>query len=492
MHTSPALKIEAKVSDKRMARQLKKDGETVFLRKKFTLLRAISMIISTMVGSGIFISPKGVLQNTGSVGLSLVVWLACGFLSMLGALCYAELGTSITKSGGHYVYLLETLGSLPAFLYLWAEFFAVGPANLAVLALAFGRYIWEPFFTPCSAPILAVKLTSVFGFCTVTALNSWSVSWSAKLQTFLSVIKLTALALIIVPGMILLKEGHTENFQGAFDSSTVALDRLSVAFYPGMFAYSGWFQVSYFREEVVNPERNIPLAVIISVVTVIIGYLLTNVSYYTVLTTESVLASEAVAVSFAEQAFKGLASVLPVLVALSCLGTLNSGSFGASRTLFVASREGYWPKIFSMINIQRNTPLPAVLLYVPMVIVLISIGDIFYLLNFMGFSRWLFIGLATLGLIVHRYRHPELPRPFKVPLVISVAFTAICVFTVGISVYSAPDSVGFGCLAVLTGLPIYYLIVYRAKSTCCSAISNYITLNLQILLQAVPQEICTY
>ncbi|XP_053889681.1 cystine/glutamate transporter-like isoform X2 [Malaclemys terrapin pileata] len=274
----------------------KKEEEAVFLRKKITLLRAFSLLIGSMVGSGIFISPKGVLKNSGNVGVSLIVWFACGILSLFGALSYAELGTRITKSGGHYIYVLETLGPLPSFLYLWAEYFAIRPANSAVISLAFGNYILEPFFAPCAAPLPAVKLVALLGFYTVLILNSWSVSWSARLQNVLSVIKLLALALIIVPGMMLLAQGHTENFQDAFSSQSLALDKLPLAFYAGMFAYSGWFQTSFVREELVRPERNNPLAVIVSVVTVIVGYMLTNVSYYTVLTAEDVLASQAVAV----------------------------------------------------------------------------------------------------------------------------------------------------------------------------------------------------
>ncbi|XP_064011555.1 cystine/glutamate transporter-like isoform X4 [Pogoniulus pusillus] len=274
----------------------KKGDEAVFLRKKITLLRAFSLLIGSMVGSGIFISPKGVLKNSGSVGFSLVVWFACGLLSMFGALCYAELGTRITKSGGHYIYILETLGPLPSFLFLWAEFFAIRPANSAVVSLAFGRYMLEPFFAPCAAPVSAVKLVSLLGYYMVLTLNSWSVTWSARLQTALSVVKLLALALIIVPGMMLLAQGHTENFQDAFDKQSLVLDKLPLAFYAGMFAYSGWFQTGFVREELVRPERNIPLAVIVSVITVIVGYMLTNVSYYTVLGRQDVLASPAVAV----------------------------------------------------------------------------------------------------------------------------------------------------------------------------------------------------
>ncbi|XP_068859299.1 cystine/glutamate transporter-like isoform X2 [Aphelocoma coerulescens] len=493
-----------------------KKEEAIFLRKKITLLRAFSLLIGSMVGSGIFISPKGVLKNSGSVGFSLVVWFSCGLLSMFGALCYAELGTRITKSGGHYIYILETLGPLPSFLFLWAEFFAIsmwflthflrkayeknsmgihhlhGPANSAVVSLAFGRYMLEPFFAPCAAPVPAVKLVSLLGYYTVLTLNSWSVTWSARLQTALSVVKLLALALIIVPGMMLLAQGHTEHFQDAFDRQSLVLDKLPLAFYAGMFAYSGWFQTSFVREELVKPERNIPLAVIVSVITVIVGYMLTNVSYYTVLGTQDVLASPAVAVSFVQRALKSLISVVPVLVALSCFGTMNGGIFTFSRTLFVASREGQWPPLFSMIHIRRHTPLPAVMLMFPLVTAMVCIGDIYHLLNFFSFSRWLFIGLATLGLIVHRHRHPELHSPFKVPLFVPVSFTIICLFTVAMSFYSDPVSISIGCTMVLSGFPVYYLIIHRQMSDRCRNLFYYLTHKLQLLLEVVQQEIKTY
>ncbi|XP_030400046.1 cystine/glutamate transporter-like isoform X1 [Gopherus flavomarginatus] len=470
----------------------KKEEEAVFLRKKITLLRAFSLLVGSMVGSGIFISPKGVLKHSGNVGVSLIVWFACGILSLFGALCYAELGTRITKSGGHYIYVLETLGPLPSFLYLWAEYFAIRPANSAVISLAFGNYILEPFFAPCAAPLPAVKLVALLGYYIVLILNSWSVSWSARLQNVLSVIKLLALTLIIVPGMMLLAQGHTENFQDAFSSQSLALDKLPLAFYAGMFAYSGWFQTSFVREELVRPERNNPLAVIVSVVAVIVGYMLTNVSYYTVLTAEDVLASQAVAVSFAQKAFQRLVSVIPILVALSCFGTMNGGIFTFSRTLFVASREGQWPPLFSMIHIRRHTPLPAVMLMLPLVTAMVCVGDIYHLLNFFSFSRWLFIGLATLGLIIHRYRHPELPRPFKVPLFIPLSFTVICLFAVGMSFCSDPVYVSIGCAMVLSGFPVYFLMISRPIPDCCRTTFYYLTVKLQVLLEVVRQEIRTY
>ncbi|MEE6477711.1 hypothetical protein FKM82_011597 [Ascaphus truei] len=440
----------------------KKQDGAVYLRQKITLLRAISLTIGTIIGSGIFISPKAVLKNSGNVGLSLIIWLACGVLSMCGALSYADLGTSIKKSGGHYIYLLETLGPVPAFLRLWAEFVMIRMSLL--LSLAF-----------------------------IIALNCWSVTWSANLQTVFAVLKLLAIGLIIVPGMIALSEGHTENFQDAFDTTSLALDKIPLAFYSGMFAFGGWFYVNFVTEEIINPERNIPLTVIVSLIVVTIGYLLTNVSYYTILTADEVLASEAVAVTFAEHTLKQFSSVIPILVALSCFGALNGGIFASSRMLFAASREGQWPPLFSMIHIRRNTPLPALLLMMPLVFLMISIGDLYGLLNFYSFSRWLFMGLVTLGLIIHRRRYPELPRPFKVPLIIPLLFTTICLFIVGMSLYSDPVNTGIGCAITLSGLPVYYLTIPKSRvPKRWRDVFNRLTVKLQVLMEVVPQEIQTY
>ncbi|XP_065599223.1 cystine/glutamate transporter-like isoform X3 [Cyrtonyx montezumae] len=244
---------------------------------------------------------------------------------------------------------------------------------------------------------------------------------------------------------------------------------------------------------------NIPLAVIVSVITVIVGYMLTNISYYTALGTQEVLASPAVAVSqllffqsFVQQACTNLISVVPVLVALSCFGTMNGGILTFSRTLFVASREGQWPPLFSMIHIRRHTPLPAVMLMLPLVTAMVCVGDIYHLLNFFSFSRWLFIGLATLGLIVHRYRHPELQSPFKVPLFVPVSFTVICLFTVAMSIYSDPVNISIGCTMVLSGFPVYYLVIHRKMLNRCHRLLYYLTHKLQLLLEVVQQEIKTY
>uniref|UniRef100_A0A3P9HKG6 Si:ch73-352p4.8 n=1 Tax=Oryzias latipes TaxID=8090 RepID=A0A3P9HKG6_ORYLA len=318
----------------------KKDEDAVCLRREIGLLPAVSFIVGTVVGSGIFIAPKGVLMNSGSVGLSLLVWALCGVLSLFGALCYAELGTTFTKSGGHYTYLLETLGPLPAFLRLWVEFLFIRPAVASYVSLAFGRYVVEPFFAPCVAPEGLIKLVGILGVTFVVAVNCWSVNMASRTQVTLTFVKMFALVLIIVPGVIALFKGKTENFQNGFEVDLITLDRLPLAFYNGLYAYGGWFYLNFITEEVINPNRNIPLAIICSMVTVTIFYVLVNVAYYTMMTPGELLMSDAVAVTFANRALQGVASAIPILVALSCLGALNGGFFGSPRMLFVGGQRG--------------------------------------------------------------------------------------------------------------------------------------------------------
>uniref|UniRef100_A0A8C2WYL0 Cystine/glutamate transporter n=1 Tax=Cyclopterus lumpus TaxID=8103 RepID=A0A8C2WYL0_CYCLU len=434
--------------------------EKVELGKKVTLLRGISIIIGTIIGAGIFISPKGILKHSGSVGMSLIVWIACGVLSLFGALSYAELGTCIKKSGGHYTYILEAFGPQVAFIRLWAELIAIRPAATAVISLAFGQYILEPLFMPCGIPPMAVKLATTIGITSIMYLNSMSVTWTARIQIFLTFSKLLAISIIIVPGMYQLFKGETRNFENAFELNNAKLSEMPLAFYSGMYAYSGWFYLNFLTEEVDNPERTMPLAIYISMAIVTFCYVLTNVAYYTVMSADEILASDAVAVTFAEKMMGNFSIVVPVFVALSCYGSMNGGVFAISRMFFVASREGQLPEILSMIHVRRHTPLAAVLILYPITILQVFVGDIYSLLNFMSFLRWLFIGLVVLGLIYLRYTKPDLPRPFKVPLFIPVVFSLTCFFMVFLSLYSDPVNTGIGFAISLTGIPAYYIFIY--------------------------------
>uniref|UniRef100_A0A8C6SQC9 Cystine/glutamate transporter n=1 Tax=Neogobius melanostomus TaxID=47308 RepID=A0A8C6SQC9_9GOBI len=428
------------------------------LGKKVTLLRGISIIIGTIIGAGIFISPKGILIHSGSVGVSLLVWIACGVLSLFGALSYAELGTCIQKSGGHYTYILAAFGPQMAFIRLWVELIALRPAAMAVISLAFGQYILEPLFMPCAIPPLAIKLATTMGISAVMYLNAMSVTWSARLQMFLTFSKLLAMAIIIMPGLYRLFAGETSNFENAFDTAKMKLSGMPLAFYSGMYAYAGWWYVKV-NERGEFSSRTLPLAICISMVVVTCCYVLTNVAYFSVMSVDELLASEAVAVTFAERVYGGFSVAIPVFVALSCFGSMNGSLFALARMFYVASREHQLPMVLSMIHVRRHTPLPAVFVLFPLTVLQLFVGDIYGLLNFMSFMRWLFIAIVVLGLLYLRYTQPHLPRPFKVPLFIPVVFCITCFFMVFLSLYSDPLNTGIGFAISLTGLPAYYIFV---------------------------------
>lgn len=151
-YKSTSNKSDGGMSDK------KPSNGPIQLQKQLGLMNGVGIIVGVIIGSGIFISPKGVLLNAGSVGLSMIVWLSCGLLVMCGALCYAELGTAIPKSGGEFAYLKESFGPLSAFLYLWVTFLIVYPTGNAIIALTFAEYILSFLYTGCKAPELAVQL----------------------------------------------------------------------------------------------------------------------------------------------------------------------------------------------------------------------------------------------------------------------------------------------------------------------------------------------
>ena len=135
------------------------------LKKELGLINGIAIIVGTIIGSGIFVSPRGVLQEVGSVGLSLLVWFSCGCLTTIGALCYSELGTMIPKSGGDYAYIKEAFGPLPAFLFLWGALFVTLPTANAVAALTLANYVLQTLYPDCAPPENAVRLIAAVAVC---------------------------------------------------------------------------------------------------------------------------------------------------------------------------------------------------------------------------------------------------------------------------------------------------------------------------------------
>ncbi|CAK5078369.1 unnamed protein product [Meloidogyne enterolobii] len=467
--------------------------DDVALKPKIRLFGGVMVIVGCIIGSGIFISPKGVHENLLSVGWSLVVWVICGLFSAIGAYCYAELGTFIRESGGDYAYVLAAFGPLCGFLRMWIECIIVRPCTITAVAITFSTYILQPFFPNCKLPPYAPQLLAAAVIILLCLINCKSVKFVTKIQNIFTIAKLGALTLIIITGLVLLLYGdpYRDSFNKPFEiPEGIGAGQIAIAFYSGLWAYNGWNYLNFITEEMVNPVRDLPLAILISCSLSTLFYVLANVAFYAGTSPEELLTSNAIAVTFANKFYGIFAFIMPLLVAGSCFGTVNGVMLTSSRLFFVAGRNEHMPSILSFINPYWNTPVPAVLFTAILSLAYLLLSDnIYTLINYVQIVNWLAIGVATAGLMWMRISKPprDYPRPLKVNMFFPIIFLLGCIFLVVFPMYQAPMDTAIGIGIMLTGLPVYFLFVYwRDRMETLSRLMDDFTLFSQKLLLVIP------
>uniref|UniRef100_A0A915Q6V6 Uncharacterized protein n=1 Tax=Setaria digitata TaxID=48799 RepID=A0A915Q6V6_9BILA len=475
-----------------------KDGaslkdDNVGLAKSLTLFNGVSIIVGCIIGSGIFVSPTGVQEKAGSVGVSLIVWVACGIFAAVGAYCYAELGTLIHKSGGDYAYIMESFGPFLAFVRLWVEAIVVRPCTCTVVALTFAIYMLRPFYPNCEPPGGLLALLAIILLVILTAINCISIRLATFVQDFFTVAKLFALCLIIGTGAILLISGkpqYRESFENIFENTTPDIGTISLAFYSGLFAYQGWNYLNFIVEELQNPTRNLPLAIAISCTVCTVVYTLTNVALYTVITPDEMLSSPAVAVEFANKMYGPLAFVMPIFVACSTVGSANGVIFTSSRLFYVGAREGHMPLVLTMINKNTRTPIPAVIFTGLLSIAYLILSDnVFSLINYIQIVYWLAIACVIAALFWLRKEMPNAERPIKVNLFFPIIFFLGCVALVIVPIIGSPKDTAVGLGIMLTAVPVYFLFVaWKNKPKFLVTISELITKLIQKLFMVVDDS----
>ncbi|XP_014666876.1 PREDICTED: large neutral amino acids transporter small subunit 1-like [Priapulus caudatus] len=467
------------------------NGEKVELKKKLTLFNGVTIIVGCIIGSGIFLTPVGVLRQAQTVGLSLIIWVLCGVLSTLGALCYAELGTTITRSGGDFAYCMAAFGPLPAFLFLWVSLLIIRPTCQAVVALTFAKYATQPFFMGCEPPNEAVRILAALCICSLTFINCVSVKWATRIQDFFTGAKLVALLMIILTGIVWICMGHTENFDKPWDpiEKPATVSMIALAFYNGLFAYGGWNFLNFVTEELQEPHKNLPRAIIIAMPLVTGFYVLTNVAYFAVIPPEEFLTTDATGVLFGNRMYGVMAWIIPVFVSMSCFGTVNGLLFTSGRLFFVGAQEGHLPAVVSMIHVKKHTPSPSMLFTCITSLIILCVRDVFALISFFSFGMWLWVAVSIIGMLYLRWKEPDWERPIKLNIVIPVIFTLCCVFIVVLAFVEDPEPSGYGLLINALGIPVYLLFIYwKYKPACYTALFETATECLQKLLFVVPQE----
>ena len=450
-------------------------------------------IICGIIGSGIFISPKGVLEQTGSGAMALLMWLVTGLINLATAFCYAELALTIPKAGSDYTYINECFGEFFSFLYIWVNFAFQDGCSRAVVALTFSTYFTQMFF-PCGiAPESLKRLIAALALALLTAGQCYSTKFAVKTANTFTIAKLIGLAVIIVCGIGYIVTGHAEkNLNELADDANTDLGAYALAFYSANWAYGGINNAMNFVEDIRQDKGlkvSIIFAVVVSQSVIMAVYLVTNLAYLAVLSTSELLASEAVAMTFAGKIFSGLFWIMPFFVACSTFGTMNNSIMNSSRLVFAATRRGHLPKPLTLLQKDLLTPIPILITNLIISFALLCTDQVGNLILYTGYTSTLGIALAILALIILRFKRPLLERPFKLPV-------AIPIFTLGVLIVLLVfplvqnTRVTLFCFAfIASGIPIYFLLIRPDNiNSSLSSFQSNATKTMQKICLAIPEH----
>lgn len=470
-------------------------GKQMRLVREMGLWTGVSIIIGNVIGGGIFVSPVGVFQQVGSPAAALMVWGICGILCITGAFCYAELGLTIPTSGGDYIYVLRCFGPLLAFLRLWIAILVIYPTQQTIMAWVFGKYILYPFSSCTGTNLFAQKLLTGCALAILTWANCKSTKLGTSLNNLFTFSKVSALMLIIFLGF---KRLAWDQEQGslapdiAWENTSTDIGKYASACLKGLFSYQGWSYLNFVVEELVQPKKNLPRGIFISILTVTGVYLLTNIAYFAVLSPTELISSEAVAIDVANRMLPSwLQWLIPICVALSCFGGVNGSIIVSSRIFFIGARENQLPRIVSMIHPEQLTPIPALICTGLLSILYLFTGaGMMQLMDYCMFANWVWYAFAVGGLIYWRLTRKDMERPMKINLVIPFFFIALCLLLIIFSVYSQPMECLAGFGISLIGVPVYYLFIKYAKRhpEVYKDILDDLTKQGQLLFNVVPED----
>ncbi|MGH7521111.1 MAG: APC family permease [Gemmatimonadales bacterium] len=417
----------------------------------------ILIVVGTVIGSGIFLVPGSVLRETGGdVGLALLVWIAGGVLSLLGALTYAELGAMNPRAGGLYVYLRDAFGPVPAFLYGWALCFVIGSGSIATLAAAFARYVQQ--FVPLDA--LSAKLVSLAMIVVVTAVNVRGTRHGAVVQNWSTAIKVGAL--LLLSALLLLRGSALPGADVRVLATPVSGDilrGLAVSMVAVLWAYEGWHYVTFSAGEIVDAQRVFARGIVAGTAAIVAIYLLANLGYLAALGPAGVMQSNRVAADAVSTLFGGTWGrlvAIPILV--SIFGAANGIALTAPRVFFAMARDGLMFRKLAEVHPRFGTPAVAILAGSAWTMVLAASGSFEQLLTYVVFTSWAFYALAAAAIFVYRRRLPHAVRPFRVPgyPVTPLLFIVAAGGIVASTLVSRPTQALLGLGIIFLGMPAYW------------------------------------
>lgn len=412
--------------------------------------------VGTVIGSGIFLTPGGVLRNSGSVGVSMLVWVGGGVLTLLGALTYAELGCSRPGAGGLYAYIRDAFGPAAAFTFGWTLFVVIASGSAATLAVAAGDNL------AAVMPLGEVgkKVVAVAIIAGIALINVRGTRGSANALGVATLLKVGVLTLLIVALPVAGSGWSQVTTAWPAHVSGPVLSGGLLAMVSVLWAYEGWQYATFVGGEVIDPQRNFPLGLVIGTIVLVVVYVLANVGYLAALGPErlarsSAVASEAVGAVFGPTAARLVA--IPVLV--SIVSAAHGLTLTAARVFHTMAADGVFFAKLGEVHPRFGTPAVSIVALSVWGAVLALSGTFNTLLTYVVFVSWIFYGLGGVCLIVFRLREPDLPRPMKVPgyPITPILFVLSAAVIVINTMIDNPQRAVIGIGATLSGVPIYMI-----------------------------------
>lgn len=426
--------------------------------RKLTLFDATMIVISGIIGSGIFINPYLVAQTVKTPFLILAVWVMGGVIALAGAFVFAELSTVMPRVGGQYAFFREAFHPLAAFLHGWSLLLIIQSGATAGVAVAFATYL-KPLLGFSDSLVTPVAISILLG---LSGFHALGIKPGAILINIITFGKTVAIALLVIGAFLLTKESGID-----FNPLTPAgmeggglVSAFFAALVPVMFSYGGWQNVNFVAEEVRDPLRNLPRSILIGVLCVIVVYVSANIAYVHVLSAPGLAGTQTPAADMAAKLLGPTGSkIISLLIVISTFGFINLALLSAPRVYYAMGADGVFFKALGRLSPRFHAPTAAILLQGGLASAFALSNSYDELVRYAVFADWIFFALAGVALIVFRRTMPEAPRPRPVPL---YPLTPILFVLVGLGIVFNTfltdwKNARMGAIIIILGVPVFFL-----------------------------------
>ncbi|MFQ5491358.1 MAG: APC family permease [Phycisphaerae bacterium] len=437
------------------------------LPRRVGAFTAACVIVSNMIGVGIFGTTGFMARDLGQPGVILLLWAAGGVFSLMGAMCYSELGAALPRAGGEYVYIREAFGALPGFLSGWMSLTIGFSAAIASNAHLFANHLQQLF--PATGidqagwqrMLLDERVAGLVMVWLLTVVHVAGVGVGGLMQRLLTALKVGAIGVLIVAGLVMSKDPGqpvpSPSAPPSWTASTVLVSFLFVTF-----AYSGWNAAGYLAGEMSQPQRSVPRATIWATVCVTVLYLGLNVVYLHVLPMAELAADpiEPVAHKAAAAIFGIRAGRwMTIMLCVSIVGAASAMIWAGPRVYYAMARDGVFPAFFGKTTQTGQVPGRSIILQSVLVSVLVISGRFEQLLLYAGFALMVFTALAVASVLVLRVRQPQCERPYRVKPYpwVPVLYLLIAAGVMWATLRLRPTESLLGLATVAVGVPFYFL-----------------------------------